>query len=383
MSTTVCVSANTLSYPQGGGHMWVYLNWALGLRSIGCKVLWVEGVVKGEWIPGGQDLSQRLADLKARLAPYGLANHVVLWTAENVDLQPDPCLGACLPVDAVTDADLLLNINYHMPTSVVARFRRSALVDIDPGLLQTWVSDSAYNFALPRHDVYFTIGETVGQPGAKFPDLGIKWLYTPPCVSLDSWPLVRTEPPAPLTTVSHWYSGDWLRDDAGELVSNEKRTGFMQVLGLPRLTSVGLELALQLRENDEDDRVLLLNHGWRVRDAWAVTGTPWDYQRYVQASLGEFSCVKPSCVRFQNAWISDRTLCYLATGKPAVIEHTGASRFLPEREGLFRFRDLSEAVQCLKALLEDYERHCRLARGLAENYFDAKKVVTKVLERSL
>ena len=128
---------------------------------------------------------------------------------------------------------------------------------------------------------------------------------------------------------------------------------------------------------------MLLNHGWRVRDAWAVTGTPWDYQGYLQQSLGEFSCVKPSCVRLQNAWISDRTLCYLASGKPAVVEHTGASRFLPEREGLFRFRDLPEAVQCLRALSDDYERQCRLARGLAEHYFDAKTVVTKVLERSL
>jgi hypothetical protein len=332
-------------------------------------------------VPGGQDLSQRLKDLKARLAPYGFADDVVVWTAEEVD--PDLCFEDCLSVDAITDADLLLNINYHTPASVVARVRRSALIDIDPGLLQTWVSDGTYELSLPHHDVYFTIGETVGQPGARFPDLGIEWQYTPPCVSLESWPLVRTEPPAPLTTVSHWYSGDWLRDDDGKLVSNEKRTGFMQFLELPRLTTVGLELALQLREKDEDDRVMLLNHGWRVRDAWVVTGTPWDYQRYVQKSLGEFSCVKPSCVRLQNAWISDRTLCYLASGKPAVVEHTGASRFLPDREGLFRFRDVPEAVQCLSALSDDYERHCRLARGLAEEYFDAKKVVTKVLERSL
>jgi hypothetical protein len=146
---------------------------------------------------------------------------------------------------------------------------------------------------------------------------------------------------------------------------------------------VGLELALQLREKDEDDRRMLLNHGWHVRDAWAVTGTPWDYQRYVQTSLGEFSCVKPSCVRLQNAWISDRTLCYLASGKPALVEHTGASRFLPDREGLFRFRDVPEAVRCLNALSDDYERHCQLARGLAEEHFDAKKVVAEVLERSL
>ena len=99
---------------------------------------------------------------------------------------------------------------------------------------------------------------------------------------------------------------------------------------------------------------------------WAVSfpqhSPPWDYQRYVQASQGEFSCAKPSCVRLQNAWVSDRTLCYLASGKPAVVQHTGASRFLPDAEGLFRFRTLEEAAHALSAAQSDYERHGRLAR---------------------
>jgi len=88
-------------------------------------------------------------------------------------------------------------------------------------------------------------------------------------------------------------------------------------------------------------------------------------------------------VRLQNAWISDRTLCYLASGKPAVVQHTGASRFLPDSEGLFRFRDLDEAARCLKMAAEDYEHHSRLARALAEKHFDARKVVKRVLERAL
>src|SRR5216683_7510499 len=150
MSTTVCLSANTLNYPQGGGHIWVYLNWALGLRSVGCNVVWLEGVVKDGWVPGGEELSQRITGLKARLAPYGFADHVALWTAEDGD--PNCSLRDCLSVDAVTDADLLLNINYHTPASVVERFRRSALIDIDPGLLQTWVSNSTYKLSLPQHD---------------------------------------------------------------------------------------------------------------------------------------------------------------------------------------------------------------------------------------
>jgi hypothetical protein len=91
--------------------------------------------------------------------------------------------------------------------------------------------------------------------------------------------------------------------------------------------------------------------------------------------------VKPSCVRLQNAWISDRTLCYLASGKPAVVQHTGESRFLPDSEGLFRFRDLEEAARCLEMAAEDYDHHCRLARALEEEHFDARKVVSRLMEK--
>jgi hypothetical protein len=93
--------------------------------------------------------------------------------------------------------------------------------------------------------------------------------------------------------------------------------------------------------------------------------------------------VKPSCVRLQNAWISDRTLCYLASGKPAVVQHTGPSRFLPDAAGLFRFRNLDEAVRDLDIVAADYDQQCRLARALAEEHFDARKVVQRVLERSI
>src|SRR5205085_5330034 len=124
-------------------------------------------------------------------------------------------------------------------------------------------------------------------------------------------------------------------------------------------------------------------HGWRIRDAHDLTATPEEYRAYIQQSRGEFSCAKPSCMQLQNAWVSDRTLCYLASGKPAVVQQTGASRFLPDAEGLFRFRTLEEAARALSAAEADYERHGRLARALVEEYFDAQKVVGRVLERAL
>jgi hypothetical protein len=133
----------------------------------------------------------------------------------------------------------------------------------------------------------------------------------------------------------------------------------------------------------DEERAELEERGWRVRHSYDVASTPWDYQHYVQESSGEFSCVKPSCVRLQNAWVSDRTLCYLASGKPAVIEHTGPSRFLPDAEGLFRFRTIDEAARALEKLADDYDHQCQLARELAEEHFEARTVVGHVLEQAL
>jgi hypothetical protein len=376
MSLKICVSANSLGFPNHGGQMWVYLNWCLGLKKIGCRVVWLDGIRRD---PNRSPTTQ-LSDLKTRLEPYGLAGEIALWTDKDEPVPPE-IAGKCLGIEEVLDADLLINLHYDTPAWVVGHFRRSALIDIDPGLLQTWVS--AGQMSLVPHTHYFTTGETVGLPSARFPDLGLTWHYAPPPVCLEWWPVARTAPPAPFTTISHWVSKDWLTDANG-LYSNEKRTGFQPFLDLPQHTSQSLELALWLRkEEDAGERSMLEERGWTVRDSVSVSSTPWDYQHYIQNSLGEFSCVKPSCVRFQNAWISDRTLCYLASGKPAVMQDTGPSRMLPEAAGLFRFRDLEQAASHLETVAADYDRQCRLARQLAEEFFDARKVVRTVLERAL
>ena len=125
------------------------------------------------------------------------------------------------------------------------------------------------------------------------------------------------------------------------------------------------------------------NHGWRIRPSREVAGTPDSYQEYIQSARGEFSCAKPSCMRFQNAWVSDRTVCYLASGKRAVVQNTGPSGYLPNGEGLFRFSTLEEASAALEAVNADYPRHCRAARALAETHFDARKVIARILAVAL
>jgi hypothetical protein len=130
------------------------------------------------------------------------------------------------------------------------------------------------------------------------------------------------------------------------------------------------------------DVALLEQNGWRVCLASEVAGSPESYRDYVRASRGELSFAKPSCALFQNAWISDRTICYLASGKPAVVEHTGPSQYLPNGEGLFRFQGTEEAVDSLDMINADYLRHCRAAREIAEAYFDAEPIITTILDGS-
>lgn len=142
------------------------------------------------------------------------------------------------------------------------------------------------------------------------------------------------------------------------------------------------ELALCLN-GDEEEKHFLESKGWIVKDSWDVTDTLSSYKTYIENSKGEFSCVKPHYRKMQTAWISDRSLCYLAMGKPVIMEYTGPSSFLPDHAGLLRFSSFDEAVKCIEEVQVNYDKHCQLARQLAEEYFDAKKVTKKILERAL
>lgn len=375
MSLTVCLApAKTIAYPQGGGHLWVYLHWALGLRALGCRVIWLEGIDPGD---PEYDRREKVAMLKGRLEPFGLAESVALFSLGNEPLPPD--IGEqALDLDAAAEADLLLNLWHSLPAPVVRRFRATAFVDTDPGLLQIWVTRGDVRVA--PHHIYFTIGETVGTPAARFPDCGLRWHYTPPPVFLPEWPLTPGASTASYTTVTHWWGSTF--EFRGQTINEEKNVSFLEYKDLPSRTPVRLELAVCLAEHYEHWRTRLEPLGWKIREARQVSATPEQYRAYIQGSRGEFSCAKPACMTLANAWISDRTLCYLASGKPAVVQHTGKSRFLPDGEGLFRFRNLEEAVQALSAVESNYERHSRLARQLAEE-FDACHVVARVLERAL
>src|SRR5206468_371527 len=227
-------------------------------------------------------------------------------------------------------------------------------------------------------------------PGGRRPRLAgrrrCRWRRSAPqSVALGARPARAAVPPPSgpgrYTTVAHWWGGTF--EYNGTTFCNEKRVSFLEYLDLPTRTPVPLELAVCLAEHYDEYRQLMEPKGWTLREAWDVSATPEAYRTYVQQSRGEFSSAKPAYVTLQTAWVSDRTLCYLASGKPAIVQHTGLSRWLPSSEGLFRFRSIDEAAGALAAVEADYDRHCRSARALVAEHCDGQRVVRQVLERAL
>jgi hypothetical protein len=390
MAIVVLSPSNVANFVDGGGHFWVYMQYVQGLRALGCEVYWLERFRRSA------DRDRDAAMLSAffeQMDRYGMGGRTILYCSPN-EGHADPDGREYIGVTrqeaeaVIRRADLLLNFLYTIDALLLARFRRTALVDIDPGLLQFWMG--ARQLTVPRHDIYFTIGETVGTPGSRIGDCGLEWIHIRPPVALDLWPTCSDLRSEAFTTVSNWYGGDgtgsgceWIVAEDGTSYENTKRISFLNLIELPRLIDQPLELALCFGPEEAEERPLLARYGWRVRRSSEVASTPERYQAYIQQSRGEFSCAKPSCLTFQNAWISDRTLCYLASGKPVVVQNTGPSVFLPAGEGIFRFSTVAEAADVFPIINSDYQRHCRAARAIAEAYFDATKVVSVILSRAL
>src|SRR5438094_3239140 len=166
MNPTICLATHgTLRWPKAAGHFWVFLNWALGLRALGCRVVWLERITADLH---AEEVPKLILNLRTRLEAYGLENCLALfWETEPP--VPSDVFDGCLTFEEAREADLLLNLAYDIP--FVGLFRRSAFMDIDPGLTQIWIEMNGMKIS--RHDMYFTSGETVRQPGALFPDCGL------------------------------------------------------------------------------------------------------------------------------------------------------------------------------------------------------------------
>jgi hypothetical protein len=164
-------------------------------------------------------------------------------------------------------------------------------------------------------------------------------------------------------------------------VYGQKDRQFAPFFSLPGVVDAPMEIAVSATDSV---RRQLVSAGWRLADPLAVTCDPWTFQQYIRASRAEFSVAKHAYVVTRSGWFSDRSCGYLAMGRPVLLEDTGFSDFLPCGSGLLPFRTPEEAVAAIRRLTEEnYADHCRAARTIAEEYFDAHRVLTELLEQSL
>lgn len=229
--------------------------------------------------------------------------------------------------------------------------------------------------ATGAHDFFFTYAEAIGSPGCILPDMGITWQPTRPLVVKDLWD--PAPPGRAWTTVMTWKNFQESIQHAG-VTYGTKEMEFWRILNVPRATGLEIEVATGGAEvpRQEWERA-----GWRLVDAARVSDTHQAYRDYVQSSRGELSVAKNVYVGTGSGWFSCRSVCYLAAGRPVVLQDTGFSEFIPTGEGLLAFRDHEGAARCLRDVESDYPRHQAAARELALTCFDSSVVLGQLLGR--
>lgn len=359
-----------------GGNAWAFLQWVLGFRRLGFDVYYVEEL-RGKDLMG-EDMKpasftesanarafRRLIDRlelgdRAALLEAGTSAHVGL-AREDIDT-------------IAPDVDLFLN-QFGGYTRVLGRVRRSVYLDLDPGHTQIWQAQYGVDMRLRGHDLYLTIGLNLGEPECPLPTCGIAWQKT-------LWPIVLSEwttddPPGPaFTTVASWRDYSWVEWQG--VWYAQKAEAFKAVIDLPRQVATPIEVCLSIADSDPD-LPLLREHGWRLESPRERVGDPDSYRRYIQGSRGELSPVRPICSLGRSGWFSDRSGCYLAAGRPVVMEDTGLGRHLPVGLGLLTYTDLEDAVRCLEAVEGDYAEHARAAREFAREYLDSDRVLSRIV----
>jgi hypothetical protein len=361
-----------------GGHAWVFLQYLLGLRRLGWEVLFLDRLEAGMCTDdaGNACLPEVSADLRAfvqLLGCFGLAESfaVLLDGGGTIGL---PRNEVCA---RVRSAAFLINVmGFLTDEEILGQARRRVFLDIDPGFGQMWCALGLHDL-LRGHDDFVTVGANVGSPACAIPTCGREWIAIRPPIVLDEWP-IQCEPGHSFTSVASWRGANGPVEYQGTTYGLRVHE-FRKFATLPRRVPASFELALDIHPAETRDLQLLDANGWALADPVAAAGSPWAYRRYVQRSAAEFMVAKGMYVQANSGWFSDRSACYLASGRPVVIQDTGLAGHLPIGEGLLTFSTLDEASAALEAVAADRRRHARAARAIAEEYFDSNEVLTDLI----
>jgi hypothetical protein len=382
--TTVVVAGAIANKYLNGGEAWVRLSWILGFQRLGCTVHFVEQIAP-EHCVDADGAAVPFENCANRTYFEAVQREFGIQSASLVCGDGGETAGLSLgELEQVADStDLLVNISGHLQLpALFSRFRRKAYVDLDPGYTQLWYADGNLGAELDGHDLFFTVGENIGTPNCRIPTGGIDWLPVRPPVVLDEWPRAGGGDPDRFTTIASWRGAYGPIDFEGETLGLKVHE-FRKMIALPTQVDLDFEIALDIHADDVKDLDALREHGWRIVDPKTVVPDPASFRRYVQDSGAEFSVAQAIYVKAEVGWFSDRTVRYLASGKPALVQDTGFTRNYPVTEGLVAFRTLEEAADGARRISADYEAHSEGARQLAERYFDSDKVLGGFLEQAL
>jgi hypothetical protein len=366
---TILLSGMLAAQPRQGGATWAVLQYVLGLGRLGHEVVFVEPVA------GPVDGSASGHYFMEVVSAFGLDRSAALLvegTRETIGLGYDELLRAA------KRAQLLVNINGILrEEELVEAVPARLYLDIDAGFNQLWHS-AGFDRRFAGHTAHVTIGQGIGEPWSPVPTCGIGWAKTVQPVVLEHWPRAGDVVDDALTTVGNWRSSGSFEYDG--VFIGQKAHSLRRLIGLPKRTSERFRLALGIHPDETKDLEALATNGWELVDPATVSATPDAYRRFVQGSKAEFGLVQEGCLTMPCGWFSDRSVCYLASGRPVVAQETGFSRWLPTGEGLFAFATEDEALVAIEELNRDYPRHSAAARELAEEYFDSDKVLARLLE---
>jgi hypothetical protein len=253
-------------------------------------------------------------------------------------------------------------------------------LDLDPGFIQMWHVTGTSDMRFDAHNVFVTVGQAIGATDCTVPTAGREWIPTLQPVVLSHWPAAGAPAPdAPLTTVANWRGYGSI--DYNGTFYGQKAHSLRRLMELPLRARQPIRLALGIHPDEVRDLESLQRNGWQIVDPVTVTGTPDDYQRFVQQSWGELGIAKSGYVTSRCGWFSDRSACYLASGRPVIAQDTGFARYLPTGEGLFSFATSDDVIAAIDTIRLDYPTHSRAARMLAEEHFDSRKVLGSLIDR--
>lgn len=372
-SIAIVATGGSSGIPEFAGSTWVRLQYMLGLRRLGIDAFWVDHLACLDPRNSRHSVDFATSEFRRLASEFGFedrycivydggATHFGLTEAELSDL--------------ASEARLYLAIGGQPPpTGGMMQVPTRVYVDVDPGFTQTWALQTDMGFDRFTH--FSTVGQNVGRPDFVAPSGDIEWRPLLPPVVLAEWPPMIDGTCTRFSTVADWRGSQEAM--LGDLYLGGKRSEFIRYLDVPMLAGQRIELALTIGQHDFEDIGLLGGHDWRLRDPTAYAGTPASYREFIQFSRAEFSVAKSGYVRSNSGWISDRTACYLASGKPALVQSTGFEWKIPTGEGLLTFSSVEEAVARIATVNSDYQRHAAAARRLAERFFDSDRVLGELL----